>query len=197
MSLSFRCATNARKLDGWLDKKMAAPNAAQKSERAPKWQPSLELVPPGPLEPNREPEQLPLIRMLEVVRERVESIHAGQRSMTEELREIRQNLPQQRRPLSPRTQALHVSVTLGRRNGLCPCCQSVPVCNEHGRLAGAEFDHFFSRSQNRATQTWLVCGECNQQFNNTEFKAAARSAFEAYQQALKPFLGGRQIGLGF
>jgi hypothetical protein len=50
-----------------------------------------------------EPEQLPLLRMLEIVRDRVESIHAGQRSMTAEIREIKANLPQQRKPLSPRT----------------------------------------------------------------------------------------------
>ena len=53
------------------------------------------------------------------------------------------------------------------------------------------------RNQNRVTQTWLVCAECNQRLLDTEFKSEARSAFESYQAALRPFLGGRQIALGF
>ncbi len=65
------------------------------------------------------------------------------------------------------------------------------------RLPGAEFDHWYSRNQNRATQTWLVCAECNQRLLDTEFKSIARSAFESYQLALKPFVGVRQIALGF
>ncbi len=158
-------------------------------------QPALELVPPAPVSSPVEPEQLPLIRMLEVVRDRVETIEAGQRTIVGELREIRQSLPQQRRPLSPKTQALHVAVTLARRNGICPCCQEAPVCTESGRLPGAEYDHFYGRSQNRASQTWLVCADCNQHLTDSEFKATARSSFEAYQQALKPFTGGRQLGL--
>jgi hypothetical protein len=142
------------------------------------------------------PEQLPLLRMLEVVRDRVETIHAGQRSISAELRDIRANLPRQRKPLSVRTQEIHIRATWSRRNGLCPCCQTVPVCADSGRLQGAEFDHWYSRNQPRVTQTWLVCGECNRRLLDTDFKADARSAFESYQQALRPFMGGRQIPLG-
>jgi hypothetical protein len=94
-----------------------------------------------------------------------------------------------------RAQALHVRVIASRRNGLCPCCQNVPVCTAFARLPGAEFDHWYGRNQNRVTQTWLVCGECNQRLLDTDFKAAARSSFEAYQHALRPFLGGRQTSL--
>ena len=50
----------------------------------------------------------------------------------------------------------------------------------------------FCRSKNRVTQTWLICGECNGKLRDTDFKAEMRSAFESYQQALRPFLG-RQI----
>ena len=134
------------------------------------------------------PEQLPLLRMLELVRDRVETIHAGQNAVTAALKEIRANLPAQRRPLSPRTQELHIRATWSRRNGLCPCCQEIPVCSPIGRLEGAEFDHWYSRSQSRATQTWLVCGNCNRRLVDTDFKAAARSAFESYQQALRPLM---------
>lgn len=145
--------------------------------------------------PSLGPEQLPLFLMLEVVRDRVESIHAGQRVVTAELKEIMASLPAQRRPLSRRAQEMHVRAIWSRRNGLCPCCQETPVCAASGRLQGSEFDHWYSRHQNRVTQTWLICSECNQQLLNTDYKAGARSAFEAYQQALRPFLG-RQIPLG-
>jgi hypothetical protein len=141
-------------------------------------------------------EQLPLLQILEVVRDRVESLHAGQREVTAELREIEANLPLQRRPLSRRAQELHVRVIWARRNGYCPCCQLEPVCSDTGRLLGAEFDHWYSRNQNRVTQTWLICAECNRRLMDTDFKASARSAFEAYQQALRPLMGGRQIPLG-
>lgn len=134
--------------------------------------------------------------MLELVRDRVEAVQSGQRAIAEELRDIRASLPMQRKPLSPRTEALHVRVTLTRRNGLCPCCQEAPVCTDAGRLPGAEFDHWYSRGQNRPKQTWLVCRECNQQLRDTDFKAAARAAFESYQQALRPFLNARQMNLG-
>jgi hypothetical protein len=136
-----------------------------------------------------------LLRILEVVRERVDSIHAGQRLVTAELKAIRDNLPAQRRPLSKRTQQIHLAATWSRRNGLCPCCQETPVCDESGRVGDAEFDHWYSRSQNRVSQTWLSCRTCNQALQDTDFKSAARSAFEAYQLALRPFVGTRQMPL--
>jgi hypothetical protein len=150
--------------------------------------PSLEIVPPSPLPADRPAEQLLLIRTLEIVREHVESIHAAQGHLAEGFRDIKANLPMQRRPLSPRTQAIHVTVTATRRNGLCPCCQETPVCTEAGRLPGAEYDHYFARNQNRVTQTWLVCGPCNEALIDSDFKIRARSAFESYQAAVRPML---------
>ena len=163
-------------------------------DKEPIRQPGPELV-TAAAAPLAAPEQIPLLRMLEVVRDRVESIHASQRAVTAELREIRANLPAQRRPLSTRSQEIHVRATRARRNGFCPCCQVEPVCTEAERLEGAEFDHRYSRNQNRVTQTWLVCRDCNRRLIDTDFKAAARSAFEAYQQAWRPFMAARQIPL--
>jgi len=154
--------------------------------------PALQVVTSDPTPGPHDPEQLPLLRMLEIVRDRVESIHASQRTVVEELRTIKIALPMQRKPLSKRAQALHILATSTRRNCLCPCCQEVPVCTDLGRLEGAEYDHFFNRNQNRVTQTWLVCGECNRRLIDSEFKAGARSAFESYQAALRPLLS-RQI----
>jgi hypothetical protein len=151
-------------------------------------QSSLELVPPAPLNPDRPAEQLPLLRMLEVVRDRVESLHAVQHYIAEGLKDIRANLPVQRRPLSKRTQELHILAVSTRRNGRSPCRQETPVCTDTGRLNGSEYDHYFGRSQNRVTQTWLVSQECNQRLLNSDFKTAARSSFESYQLALRPLL---------
>ena len=155
-----------------------------------------ELVTTPPAAPASGPEQLPLIRMLEVVRDKVESIHAGQRAVAADLKDIKANLPMQRRPLSKRAQAVHIRAIWARRNGLCPCCQDTPVCTATGKLEGAESDHWYSRNQARVTQTWLVCSTCNRQLIDADFKATARSAFESYQQALRPFMG-KQIPMLF
>jgi hypothetical protein len=173
---------NARK----ESEKEVMAEAARALDRAEKSPAQLELVAAlAEPAPPRDPEQLPL---LPVVLEIVRSIHAGQRSMAEELRAIKTSLPMQRKPLSRRTMAIHIHATLTRRNGLCPCCQETPVCDANGRLQGAEFDHFFARDKNRVGQVWLTCGACNRRLIDTDFKAAARSAFEAYQAALKPLL---------
>lgn len=73
-----------------------------------------------------------------------------------------------------------------------PCCQETRIVGENRRLSGSEFDHWYGRHRNRAEETWLVCGECNQRLNNPEFKAAARSAFESYQLALRRVIQSRQ-----
>jgi hypothetical protein len=150
-----------------------------------------------PPDPNRPAEQLLLLRTLEVVRERVESLHATQRAVVEGLRDIKQSLPVQRRPLPRRVQAIHITVTAARRNGFCPCCAAVRVCTDTEKLAGAEFDHFFARNKTKVHETWLICESCNRDLLNSDFKNAARSAFEAYQLAVKPFLASPQAPLAF
>ena len=138
-------------------------------------QPGPELVTAAAAPPSSEPEQL-LIRMLEVVCDRVESIHAGQRAFAADLREIRANLSQQRRPASKRTEEIHMRAVWARRNGLCPRCQVVPVVNATGRLPGSDLDHFYGRDKNDVTQTWIICRDCNDNLNNSDFKAAAEIA---------------------
>jgi hypothetical protein len=155
----------------------------------------LELVaPPAESSAQREPEQLLLLRTLEIVRDRVESIHASQRTLQEQLRDIKVSLPMQRKPLSKRTQALHLHAVLTRRNGLCPCCQATKIVDENGRLPGVEFDHWHNRSINRPTSSWAVCEACNARLTDPDFKASARSAFESYQMALKPLLS-KQVSM--
>jgi hypothetical protein len=169
---------------------LAIEDEGHRRSRRPNWPPQL-------LSHRWVPEQIPLLRMLEIVRGPVESIHASHRAVTAELREIKANLPAQRRSPPARTQAIHVGATWAsaRRNGVCPGCQTEPVCTDTERLESAEFDHWYSRNQNRAAQAWLVCGECNRRLLDTDYKASARSAFGAYQQALGPVMGARQISL--
>ena len=69
------------------------------------------------------------------------------------------------------------------------------MCNQDGRLPGAEFDHWYARNRARAEETWLICSACNQRLNDTEFKAGVRSAFESYQIALRGLLQTRQTML--
>jgi hypothetical protein len=168
---------------------MSAPKLSPDSAQTPdQQQPLLELVPPQPVNPDRPPEQLPLIRILQVV----ESIHANQRMVTEAPKDIKQSLPVQRRAPSKRTIELHILAISTRRNGLCPCCQETPVCTASGRLPGAEVDHWYSRHRAGPKEVWITCSRCNQSLVNPEFKTAATAAFESYQAALKPLLS-RQV----
>jgi hypothetical protein len=122
----------------------------------------------------------------------LERVQRDVRFVAQTVTAILDGLPIQRRPLADSTKALHVRVTWLRRNGYCPCCQQADVCGVDGKLAGTEFDHWYGRSRNRPEETWLVCRDCNRQLENTEFKASMRSAFEAYQFALRPFTDGKR-----
>ena len=108
---------------------------------------------------------------------------------------ILENLPLPRRAPSDSTKALHIRVTLERRNGYCACCQQTPVCSANGKLPGAEFDHWYGRHRNAPDETWLVCVACNRELETPQFKASARSSFYAYQHAVLIFLaeGQRQL----
>lgn len=110
---------------------------------------------------------------------------------------ILDSLPVQRRPIPEWAKALHVRVTLERRNGYCPCCRQTQVATEEGKTPGAEFDHWYGRHRNGPGETWLVCGECNRRLENTGFKNSARSAFEAYQDAVTKMLATGQDRLFF
>src|SRR5262245_37109758 len=76
---------------------------------------------------------------------------------------VLENLPLPRRTLNESTRALHLRVTLERRNGYCPCCQQTLVCDAAGKLPGAEFDHWYGRNRNAPDETWLICSPCNRE----------------------------------
>lgn len=164
-------------------------NASPRAEVA-----QLELVAtPAEASAPREPEQLPLLRMLEIVKERVDSIHASQRTLQEQLRDIKTSLPMQRRPPTPRTVAIHVKATLLRRNGVCPACSEISVCDANGRLPGSEVDHFYARDKAKVQDVWIVCARCNDRLRDTDFHAAVTPAFLAYQAAVKLMTASRQV----
>jgi hypothetical protein len=101
---------------------------------------------------------------------------------------ILENMPRPRRELSESTKALHLRVTLERRNGYCPACQQQRVCDAEGKLPNAQYDHFYGRNRNAPDETWLVCAPCNRELEIPAFKASVRSAFYAYQAAVLVFM---------
>lgn len=133
-------------------------------------------------------EKLALEEVVEIISAKLDRIHSGQLTLCAQVKDIRESLPVQRRPLSRWVQQIHIEVLNAKRGGLCPACESTRVCDETGRLPGGEYDHFFSRNRARAEETWLVCSGCNSRLNDPEFKSRMRSAFEAYQFALRRVL---------
>jgi hypothetical protein len=119
-------------------------------------------------------------------------MQSTQLTVCQQLKDLRDNLPVQRRPLSRWAQRIHIEVLNAKRNGLCPCCKEIRVCGEQGRLPGAEYDHFFARNRACAEETWLVCSGCNEHLNQPEFKTSIRSLFEGYQLALRLVIHSRQ-----
>jgi len=127
-----------------------------------------------------------------VITERLDRLHSGQNLLSAQVKDLRESLPLQRRPASAWVQRIHAEVVWTRRNGMCPCCQEVPVCNEQGRLPGSEIDHWYGRHRNGVTEVWLCCRGCNQRLNDSEFKAGVRGAFEALQMAVRLVVQARQ-----
>ena len=123
---------------------------------------------------------------------KLDRLHSGQLHLCEQVKDLRDSLPVQRRPLSRWVQQIHIEVLNAKRGGHCPAWESVPVCDANGRLPGGEYDHFFSRNRARAEETWLVCSSCNARLNDPESKSKMRSAFEAYQFALRRVLQAQQ-----
>jgi hypothetical protein len=168
----------------------------------PRPMPETPLFPSG-LPPLAVQQPLPFDRVISILSARIDRheqkmeqsfdrLRSTQLTVCEQLKDLRANLPMQRRPLSGWVQRIHVDVLNLKRGGLCPCCEETPVCSPTGRLPAAEFDHWFARNRARAEETWLVCSECNARLNTTEFKASVRSAFESYQLALRRVLQARQ-----
>lgn len=134
----------------------------------------------------------PFEHVISMFTSRLDRLQSTQLALCEQVKDLRVSLPVQRRPLSRWAQQIHVEVVRAKRNGLCPCCQEMPICGVDGRLPGAEFDHWYARNRSRAEETWMVCSGCNQRLNDTEFKASVRSAFESYQLALRRAIQTRQ-----
>jgi hypothetical protein len=149
----------------------------------------------GILRPMPLPQQLALVPATLAADDPLLRLRRDLQFVSETVVTILDSLPVQRRPIPDWAKALHVRVTLLRRNGYCPCCQQMQVCSLEGKITGAEFDHWYGRHRNGPGETWLVCGECNRRLENTAFKTSARSAFEAYQDALTKFIAAGQTRL--
>ena len=144
------------------------------------------------LRPMSSQNQLDLVPLTQPADDELVRLRRDLQFVSETVMTILESLPVQRRPIPDWAKALHVRVTLLRRNGYCPCCQQTQVCSADGKTTGAEFDHWYGRHRNGPGETWLVCGECNRRLETTAFKNGARSAFEAYQDAVSKFLAAGQ-----
>ncbi|MGK7871496.1 KilA-N domain-containing protein [Falsiroseomonas sp. E2-1-a20] len=71
--------------------------------------------------------------------------------------------------------------------GQCPCCGDAPVLTEAGRpVIGAEFDHFFHRSLNKAEHGWLICAACHSDLTHGGYVLhfSRITSFRAFQAAV-------------
>jgi hypothetical protein len=58
--------------------------------------------------------------------------------------------------------AIRRAVAAEPYGGQCPCCGNARVLTRARQVVeGAEFDHFFHRSLNRAEHGWLICAACH------------------------------------
>jgi hypothetical protein len=85
---------------------------------------------------------------------------------------------------------MHVRVTGYGGTAFAPAVRKSLFARNRRGSRGAEFDHWYARHRNRAEETWLVCGDCNQRLeSSTEFKGSGTERIrKAYQAALRPFL---------
>jgi prophage antirepressor-like protein len=92
--------------------------------------------------------------------------------------------------LSDKTKSLHVRICHTFFGGRCPCCALEQIVNANGERLDSvlQFDHWTLRTQNGADHTWPVCASCNSKLRSQEFKADAKTMFEAYQTRLRQFV---------
>ena len=110
-----------------------------------------------------------------VLSQKLDRLHTGQLVLCAQVKDLRESLPMQRRPLSKWTQQVHIEVVWKRRNGICPACQEVPIVNEHGRLPGLEFDHWYARNRARPKRLGRCSGyKCPDQQHGLQVWRAVR-----------------------
>lgn len=92
---------------------------------------------------------------------------------------------ERRRSLTSETKRKHI-YAVAQLGGKCPCCCSVLIVNSgNQKLAAGEFDHWKSKALNDLQNTWLICGDCNSNLDNREFRDSVEIHFNAYQRRLR------------
>ena len=93
-----------------------------------------------------------------------------------------------RKPLTKKTEKLHIRIVYSYYNGKCPCCTKALIVGEDRKaLSRLQFDHWVRRTQNSEKETWAVCDQCNSKFNDHDFKTANQVLFAAYQKHRESF----------
>lgn len=96
-------------------------------------------------------------------------------------------LPDRRKPVSEAVRRNHVRFVLERRGGICPCCGSRRVVRPDGTEEEcAQIDHMGRVDENRASDTWLICQDCNQGLGRSAVQRVTTrvTRFLVYQQDL-------------
>jgi hypothetical protein len=105
--------------------------------------------------------------------------------------EVKKTQAFRRVEVSSETLELHIKCLHERRHGICPCCESTRILDEHGaKLSEFVIDHWYSRKKNKPAETWPVCSDCNQKLESSEFRKAHQDQFGAYQSILAKIMEG-------
>lgn len=116
--------------------------------------------------------------------------------IAQELTEIKESLPLNRRKLARATRRAHVSCILSWYEGKCPCCRQTRIIGENGSpMPGCQEEHFINRHENAIDKTWLVCQDCNQGKSAGKVAHAdVEALFRAYQVTLRKHLAENAEG---
>ncbi|QDS91449.1 hypothetical protein FF011L_01790 [Roseimaritima multifibrata] len=101
---------------------------------------------------------------------------------------------ERRRHPSPKTKEELVQTVRDFYKYRCPCCELTQILNDRGTPKEvAQYDHWISKSRNKADQMWIVCRKCNSRLEvDSEFKNRSANRFKSFQerreQNAKPLL---------
>lgn len=114
---------------------------------------------------------------------RLTTLEERHSDLSQQVSIIRQEMRKGRRNnISEKTKSLLI-YQLNFLGGRCPCCAQSIVVQNHRRVNGAEFDHFFGNQYAGPDHVWLICKECHDNFTYERITRSSRNAeFNAFQQ---------------
>lgn len=128
----------------------------------------------------------------EPLRQDLEGVKSDVADIKDQLQDI---VPRKR--ITEPVRKVHITVVDRYYSGYCPCCNETLIVGENkNRLSTCEFDHWTLRSLSGLKHTWAVCGKCNSDLRDPDWKKQQTAFFEAYQrrrQQLERAMRGRAL----